>query len=303
MTNPLLQDWNTPFDLPPFDLIEDSHFAPALDEALADARARIAAICANEDAPDFANTIEALDLADRMLEKVLSPFYALAGADSNDAREALMRDFSPKLSAYSSEVVSNAALFARIEALWQARDDLDLTDEQARVLMLTRRSFVRSGALLQGAEADRLAEVKQRLSVLGTQFTQNLLADERSWFMPLDDLAGLPDFVVSAAQAAGKDKGADGPVVTLSRSLIVPFLQFSARRDLREKAYEAWTARGANGGETDNRAIASEILKLREERAHLLGYDTFAGYKLETEMAGTPDAVRDLLMQVWTPAR
>ena len=303
MTNPLLQDWDTPFDLPPFDLIEDSHFAPALDEALANARARIVAICANEDAPDFTNTIEALDLADRMLEKVLSPFYAVAGADSNDAREALMRDFSPKLSAYSSEVVSNAALFARIEALWQARDELDLTDEQARVLMLTRRSFVRSGALLQGAEADRLAEVKQRLSVLGTQFTQNLLSDERNWFMPLDDLTGLPDFVVSAARAAGEEKGAGGPVVTLSRSLIVPFLQFSARRDLREKAYEAWTARGANGGETDNRAIASEILKLREERAHLLGYDTFAGYKLETEMAGTPDAVRDLLMQVWTPAR
>ena len=302
MTNPLRAPWDTPFDLPPFDLIEDAHFASALDEALAESRAAIAAICDGSE-PTFANTIEALALADAPLEKALAPFFAMAAADSNDTREALMRDFSPLLSAYSSEITANADLFARIETLWDRRDELDLTDEQSRVLMLTRRGFVRSGAKLQGAEADRLAAVKQRLSVLGTQFTQNLLADERNWSMPLDDLSGLPDFVIAAAESAGEEKGAAGPIVTLSRSLIVPFLQFSDRRDLREKAYEAWTARGANGGETDNRAIATETLKLREERANLLGYDTFADYKLETEMAGKPDAVRDLLMQVWTPAK
>uniref|UniRef100_UPI0040482101 M3 family metallopeptidase n=1 Tax=Yoonia sp. TaxID=2212373 RepID=UPI0040482101 len=229
----------------------------------------------------------------------------VAGADSNPAREALQRDFAPKLSAYGSWVTENAALFARVEALWDQRDDLDLTDEQARVLMLTRRGFVRAGAQLRGAAADRLRDVKSRLSVLGTQFTQNLLADERDWVMPLDDdgLSGLPDFVVATARAAGREKGADGPVVTLSRSLIVPFLQFSERRDLREKAYEAWTARGANAGKTDNRAIAADTLALRAERAQLLGYESFADYKLETEMAGTPDAVRTLLMEVWTPAK
>ncbi|MGJ8625203.1 MAG: M3 family metallopeptidase [Yoonia sp.] len=302
MTNPLRAPWDTPFELPPFDLIEDTHFAPALNEALDEARAAIAAICDGSEAT-FTNTIEALALADAPLEKVLSPFFAMAGADSNDVREALMRDFSPLLSAYSSEITANADLFARIESLWDRRDDLGLTDEQSRVLMLTRRGFVRSGAQLKGAKANRLAEVKQRLSVLGTQFTQNLLADERSWSMPLDDMAGLPDFVIAAAKSAGAEKEATGPIVTLSRSLIVPFLQFSDRRDLREKAYEAWTARGANGGDTDNRAIAAETLKLREERANLLGYETFADYKLETEMAGTPDAVRDLLMQVWTPAK
>lgn len=302
MTNPLRAPWNTPFELPPFDLIEDAHFAPALDEALTEARAAIAAICDGSD-PTFANTIEALSLADAPLEKALSPFFALAGADSNDAREALMRDFSPLLSAYSSEITSNADLFARIDTLWNARDTLDLTDEQSRVLMLVRRNFVRSGAELEGYAADRLAQVKQRLSVLGTQFTQNLLADERSWFMPLDDLTGLPGFVIDAAKSAGAEKDAGGPVVTLSRSLIVPFLQFSPRRDLREKAYEAWTARGAMGGETDNRGIAAEILSLRAERANLLGYDSFADYKLETEMAKTPAAVRDLLMQVWEPAK
>ena len=305
MTNPLLSDWETPYQLPPFDAITDADFAPAVDAALTEARANIAAIAGNPEAPTFANTIEALELAEGTLSRVLGVFYGVAGADSNPAREALQRDFSPLLSAFGSEVTANTTLFARIEDLWQRRDDLDLTDEQARVLMLTRRGFVRQGAQLQGAAADRLAAVKSRLAVLGTEFTQNLLADERDWFMPLaeDDLTGLPDFVIDAARAAGEAGGHGGPVVTLSRSLIVPFLQFSPRRDLRQRAYAAWTARGMNGGATDNRALAAETLALRAERAALLGYDSFADYKLETEMAGTPDAVRDLLMQVWTPAR
>jgi len=305
MTNPLLSDWDTPFQLPPFEAISDDDFAPAVDAALEAAKANITVIVENADAPDFANTVEALEVAEELLGRVLGAFYTVAGADSNPAREALQRDFAPKLSAYGSWVTANAALFARVEALWDQRDDLQLTDEQARVLMLTRRGFVRAGAQLRGTAADRLRDVKSRLSVLGTQFTQNLLADERDWVMPLDDdgLSGLPDFVVATAKAAGKEKGADGPVVTLSRSLIVPFLQFSERRDLREKAYEAWTARGANAGKTDNRAIAAETLGLRAERAQLLGYESFADYKLETEMAGTPDAVRKLLMEVWTPAK
>ncbi|WP_341366968.1 M3 family metallopeptidase [Yoonia sp. BS5-3] len=305
MTNPLLETWTTPFGLPPFDLISDDDFMPAVETALTQSRANIAAIAENPDAPDFANTIEALERADEQLSRVLGAFYNLAGADSNPKREELQRSFAPMLSAYSSEVSENKALFARIETVWDARDDLDLTDEQQRVLMLTRRGFVRAGAQLEGAKADDLREVTSRLSVLGTDFMQNLLADERDWFMKLsdDDLTGLPDFVVASAKAAGEEKDAGGPVVTLSRSLIVPFLQFSDRRDLRQKAYEAWGARGANGGETDNRAIAAETLKLRQKRAELLGYDSFADFKLETEMAGTPDAVRDLLMQVWTPAK
>lgn len=305
MINPLLSDWDTPHALPPFDAIEDAHFAPAVDAALAEARANIAAIADNPEAPTFANTIEVFELAEASLSRVLGVFYGVAGADSNPAREALQRDFSPLLSAFGSEVTANAALFARIEDLWQRRDDLDLTAEQARVLMLTRRGFVRQGAQLTGAAVDRLRDVKSRLAVLGTQFTQNLLADERDWFMPLaeDDLTALPEFVVDAARAAGEAGDHGGPVVTLSRSLIVPFLQFSPRRDLRQRAYAAWTARGMNGGATDNRALAAETLALRAERADLLGYDSFADYKLETEMAGTPGAVRDLLMQVWAPAK
>ncbi|WP_133485800.1 M3 family metallopeptidase [Aliiroseovarius marinus] len=305
MNNPLLSAWDTPFELPPFDLITDADFEPAFHAALDDTRTAIAAITDNKDAPTFANTIEALELADAPLDRVLGVFYNVAGADSSPAREELQRTFSPLLAAFSSEVTMNADLFQRIETLWQSRDTLDLSDEQARVLMLTRRRFVRSGALLEGADRDRLKEVLERLATLGTEFTQNLLADERSWFMPLGegDLEGLPDFVLDAARAAGAEKGVDGPAVTLSRSVITPFLQHSTRRDLRQKAYEAYTARGANGGDTDNRAIAAETLKLREERARLLGYDSFAAFKLETEMAGTPDRVRELLMQVWEPAR
>ena len=305
MTNPLLQDWNTPFGLPPFDKITDDDFAPAVDAELANARTAIEAIADETAPPSFANVIEALELADAGLSRVLGGFWSMAGADSTPAREALQRDFAPLLSAYSSEIAANTALFARIEALWDRRETLELTDEQARVLMLTRRGFVRSGALLAGAEAARLKEVKAQLAVLGTRFNQNLLADERRWQMALgtDDLAGLPDFVIAVARAAGEERDAGGPVVTLSRSLIVPFLQFSTRRDLRQKAYAAWGARGANGGETDNREIAAQTLALRSERAQLLGYETFADFKLETEMAGRPSAVSALLMQVWAPAR
>ena len=305
MTNPLLQDWDTPFGLAPFDAISDDDFAPALDEALSAHRVEVDAIAGDPAAPDFDNTIGAMEAAGEALDKVLGAFFTVAGADSNPAREALQRDFSPKLAEHFSEISSNKALFARVAALWAGRDDLDLTEEQARVLMLTHRGFVRAGAALEGAEEQRMKDIKARLAVLGTQFTQNLLADERSWFMKLseDDLEGLPDFVVGAARAAGEEKGASGPVVTLSRSLIVPFLQFSPRRDLREKAFLAWEARGANGGETDNRGIAAETLALREERANLLGYGTFADFKLETEMAKTPDAVRGLLMDVWGPAK
>ncbi|MFN3647308.1 MAG: M3 family metallopeptidase [Gemmobacter sp.] len=305
MTNPLLADWTTPFALPPFDAISDADFAPAFDAALAAARARVAAISADPAAPSYANTIEALELAEDELDRVSGVFFNLSGADSNDAREALQRDLAPKLSAFASEVTNDRRLFARIEALWAQRDCLGLDAEQARVLMLYRRMFLRAGAALEGAAQARMTEVKARLAVLGTTFSQNLLADERAWFMDLAeaDLDGLPGFVVDAARAAGAERGRPGPVVTLNRSLIVPFLQFSPRRDLRERAFRAWVARGANGGETDNRAIAAEILALRHERAQLLGHADFAAWKLETEMAGTPDRVRELLMRVWAPAR
>ncbi|MFZ1662476.1 MAG: M3 family metallopeptidase [Paracoccaceae bacterium] len=305
MTNPLLDQWTTRFELPPFDKIKDEDFAPAFDAAIVEARSRINAIAESQDPPTFANVIDNLELAETALDRVAGVFYNLAGADSTAARQALERDLAPKMAAFSSEVTMNAALFAKIDDLWSRRETIGITPEQLRVLTLYRRMFVRAGADLTGEERNRMKAIKERLAVLSTAFSQNVLADEREWFMELqpDDLQGLPDFVVTSARAAAVERDRSGYLLTLSRSLIVPFLQFSPLRDLREIAYKAWVARGENGGTTDNRAIAAEILKLRDERAKLLGYDDFASFKLEPEMAKTPAAVRDLLLRVWAPAR
>ncbi|KEP70153.1 peptidase M3 [Thioclava dalianensis] len=305
MTNPLLAHWTGPYQLPPFAQITDADFAPAFEAALTEARANIAAIAEDSQAPSFANTIEAMEQAEHALDQVAGVFYNLAGADATPDREALMRDLAPQLAAFSSEITMNKALFERIDSLWQSRETLELSAEQARLLEMYYRMFTRAGAALEGAQAQRMKAIKERFATLTTQFSQNLLADEREWFRPLapDELEGLPDFVIDTARSAGEERGQDGPVLTLSRSLIVPFLQFSSNRELRRIAYEAWTARGANGGAHDNREIAAEILQLRAERAALLGYDSFAAYKLEPEMAKTPQAVRDLLMRVWEPAK
>ncbi len=299
--NALLKNWDTPFELPPFDAIKEADFAPAFAAALTEARANMAAIASQTAAPTFANTIEAMERAETLLERVSGVFFNLAGANSTPALEALQRDIAPKLAAYQSELMMDAALWARVRALTPE----GLTDEQARVLELYQKMFRRAGAELAGSEKQRFAEIMQRLASLGTTFSQNLLADERDWFMPLDQagLQGLPDDVIAAAASAAKERGEAGHGLTLSRSLIVPFLQFSPRRDLREMAFKAWVARGENGGKTDNRAGALEILALRDERAKLLGYENFAAYKLDGEMAKTPKAVRELLMQVWAPAR
>lgn len=301
--NPLLETWVPPYGLPPFDRIADTQFAPGLEAGLAEARAEIAAIAGAAEAPSFANTIRPLEAGARKLGQVVRVFYHLAATDSTPAREQMQKDFSAELSAYNSEVIGNTALFQRIATVWEAR--AALPSEEARVTDLYYKDFTRAGAALTGVAKDRMTEIKARLALLGTEFTQNLLADERDWVLPLApaDLEGLPDFVVATAASAAEERGLDGPIVTLSRSLIVPFLQFSPRRDLRETAYEAWVARGENAGPTDNRGLAAEILALRDERARLLGYDSFADYKLEPEMAKTPAAVRDLLMAVWGPAK
>lgn len=304
MSNPLLCDWDTPFGIAPFDLILDEHYAPAFEIELQRHREKINAITSSQAVPDFTNTIEPLEVAVVDLQKVLSVFFTVASADSNETREALQRDLSPKLAAHFSSITSDKALYKRVADCWMRRDSLAINEEQQRVLMLTHRWFLRSGASLTGAQDTRMQEIKARLAVLGTQFTQNLLSDERTWFLKLEesDLQGLPDFAIAAVHSAGQDKGL-GPVVTTSRSIITPFLQFSPHRKLREKAYMAWVSRGANGGDTDNRSVAKEILALREERAQLLGYANFAQYKLETEMAKTPDSVRKLLLEVWQPAK
>jgi peptidyl-dipeptidase Dcp len=305
--NPLLADWNTPFEVPPFDLIKNDHYREAFDIALEQSEEEIERIANNEDDPTFVNTIAAMESAGEALSKVSGVFFNLSGSHTNDEMQIIQREMAPKLSAHHSKIMLNEKLFARVEILYLGREELDLNPEAKRVLERYHSNFVRSGAKLKGDERNRMAEVSSELATLGTQFSQNILADESAYELVLeegDDLAGLPDFLVSAAASAAKERGHDGKfVITLSRSLIEPFLQFSSRRDLREVAYKAWIARGENAGDTDNREIISKTLKLREERANLLGFKTFAEFKLDDQMAKTPEAVRNLLMQVWEPAK
>lgn len=306
MTNPLLVDWTTPFGLPPFGEIDASQFRPAFEAALAEERREIDAIAADPAAPDFANTIEALERAGRSLRRVAAVFYNLAGVNSDEAMRDVERWAAPVLSRHRAETVMNEALFARIEALTARRDNLGLDAEQDRVLELKHEGFVRAGARLQGENRARMTAIMGRLAELGAAFSQNVLKDEADWSLALEDdaaLAGLPDFLIAAAAEAARERGREGWLITLSRSLISPFLQFSTNRELRETAWRAWTSRGEMRPETDNREMIAEIVTLRAERARLLGFDTFAAFKLDNQMAKTPERVRDLLMTVWAPAR
>lgn len=305
--NPLLAKWNTPFELPPFDLIENVHFVDGFEQSMATNRAEIDAIADNSDAPSFENTISALEKSGDDLSNVAGTFFNLSGSNTNDEMQKIERQVAPNLSRHSSATVMNAKLFDRIKTLFDNVEALNLGSEEHRVLTKYYENFVRAGAALTGADRDRMAEISARLSELGTQFSQNVLADEKAFQLVLEgdeDLAGLPDFLISAAKSAADERDLPGKyVITLSRSLIEPFLQFSARRDLREIAFNAWAARGENGGESDNRAIITETLQLRDERAKLLGFDGFAHFKLHNQMAKTPEAVRELLENVWAPAK
>ena len=306
--NPLLDTWAAPFGLPPFDRITPDHFRPAFKQALAEHRAEIAAIADTSAVPTFANTVDALERAGRSLTRVSAVFFGLAGAHTSDALQAIEREVAPVLARHRSAILLDTVLFGRIDDLFARRASLDLTPEQARVLERLRTTFVRAGARLDPAARERLAAIAERLAALGTRFGQNMLADERNHTLVLEtepDLAGLPAFVRAAAARAAAERGLpEGRhAITLARSSIVPFLQFSARRDLRERAFAAWISRGDNGGDTDNNAITAEVIALRAERARLLGYPTFAHFRLDDTMAKTPEAVRDLLDRVWAPAR
>jgi peptidyl-dipeptidase Dcp len=302
--NPLLEPWTGPFEAPPFDRFEPRQFRPAFDAALKEARTEIDAVAADPAAPTFANTIEALERSGRSLDKVASVFFNLAGAHTNDELQAIEREIAPVLARHRSETYLNEALFKRIDALNADATKLGLSAEQARVLDRYHLDFTRAGAGAPPEVKARLAAIAERLATLAAQFGQNVLKDEKDWLLLLDapDLDGLPDFFISSAARIAADRGHPGKfAVTLSRSSVEPFLQFSGRRDLRETAFRAWAARGENGGATDNRAIAAEMVRLRAERARLLGYETYAHYRLADTMAKTPRAALDLLESVWTP--
>ena len=304
--NPLLADWTGPFGLPPLADIKPEHFRPAFDRALAAHRAEIDAIAADPAAPSFANTIEALERGGRALDRVCNLFFVLAGADTSDAIEAVERDVSPLLARHSNAMYLDRALYARIADLYARRDKLSLDAEQARVLDRYHTRFVRAGGALDKPAQDRLAAINEKLASLGTQFGQNVLADEKAYALILEegDLAGLPGFARDAAHAAAEERGQPGKyAITLARSSCESFLQFSSRRDLREKVFQAWVKRGENGGATDNRALIAEMVDLRAERAKLLGFTTYADYRLDDQMAKTPQAARKLLDEVWGRAR
>jgi peptidyl-dipeptidase Dcp len=303
--NPFLAPWLTPEAEPPFAEIKPAHFLPAYERAFADHNAEIAEIAASTAAPDFANTIEALERSGRALERVENVFHLLVGAHSNEALLEVEREIAPRVAGHWNKIHTNAALFARIDVLARQADSLGLNAEQKRVLDRYHITFRRAGAALDGPAKQRLAEIIERLATLGAAFSQNVLADEQSFALPIsgDELSGLPEFMREAMKSDAKERGLDGHVITLSRSSVEPFLQFARRRDLREKVFQAFVRRGDSGGPTDNNGIIAEIVKLRAERATLLGFSDFAHYRLDDAMAKTPQAVRDLLDTVWTKAR
>ncbi len=304
--NPLLSSWTGPFSLPPFEKIDAKHFKPALDAAFKAHKSEIEKIAANTAKPTFANTVIALEKSGTLLARVASVFSNLESTDSTDELQDIARDVAPKFAAHECMILLDKRLFARIDDLYGRRDALNLRPEDLRVLERHHLGFVRAGARLSAAQKSRVKEINARLATLVTQFMQNVLKDEQSWRMVLDvdqDLAGLPETMRASAIRAAADAGLPGKaMITLARSSVEGFLTYSSRRDLREQAFKAWIARGANGGDTDNRQIIAEVVALRDESARLLGYKSFADFSLQDTMAKTPIAVSELLQAVWPKA-
>ena len=297
--NPLLEPWTTPFGLPPFDRILPAHFAPAMRAAMEENLAEIAAIATDPAAATFANTMEALERSGRALGRVTATFFSLVSSNATDAMQEIEREMAPALARHHSAVMLNQELFGRIDALDRA--GLALEPDQARLLERSHSAFSRAGAALDQAGRARMAQIAERLATLHTDFGQNVLRDETEWQMVLGEaeLDGLPDFARAAAAQAATERGVTGHAITLSRSSVESFLVFSTRRDLRERAWRAWVARG----DATNPSLIREILALRQERARLLGFADFASYRLDDSMAGRPQAAEALLRQVWAPAR
>ena len=301
-----LTHWTGPLGLPDFSNLSDEAFGPVFDAALAAHRAEIDGIAGNPEEPTIENTLAALELSGRPLDRVSSIFWCRTGAHTNDTIQAIEREMAPKMARHSSAISMNAALFARIDALYQQRQTLDLDGETLRVLEQTWKNFVRAGARLDEPGKARLAAINEELASLGTRFGQNVLADEKEWalFLEESDLAGLPEFLKGAMAEAAELRGHKGKyAVTLSRSIYEPFTSFSPRRDLRETALRAFAMRGENGGATDNRDVVKRTLELRAEKAKLVGYESYAALKLDDTMAKTSKAVFELLDPVWDKAR
>lgn len=305
--NPLLAAWDAPHGLPPFSAIRPEHFAPAFAQALARHRAEVDAIAACDEAADFANTVAAFDTAGADYKRIERAFSNLTASATSPELQAAERELAPRLAAHDAAIYLHEALFARIDAVHEHRQELGLTPEQLRLTERIHLDFVRAGARLAPAARARVAAIAEELAALQTQFSQNVLGDEADWKLVLRteaDLAGLPESLRNAARAAAEARDEpDAWVITLSRSLVVPFLTYSERRDLRERAFNAWTRRGELEPGRDNHGVMRAILKLRAELARLHGYASFSDYALVDRMARTPAAVAELLERVWPAAR
>ncbi len=303
--NPLLQPWDTPWGLPPFDRIRAEHFQPALAAAMLEHRAELERIADHPAAPDFDNTAAAFDRAGWRLARIAATFYNLTASATSPELQAVQRAMAAPLAAHHSAVYMDRRLFSRIDALHARRAELGLSPEALRLLERLHLDFVRAGARFAPAAQQRYAEVMQSLARLTTRFAQNVLHDESGWHLALEreaDLAGLPDSLLASARQAAAERGLTGHSITLARSLVVPFLTFSPRRDLREQVWRAWVGRGERAGEHDNREVAREILRLRNEQARAHGHASYADYALADTMAGSRAAVQGLLDEVWPRA-
>ena len=307
--NPLLEVWSDNFEMPPFEQIRADHFEPAFKTAMAAHRIELESIACQESTPDFDNTMLALEKSGASLQRVANIFYNLSASHSSDELQSVERAMAPRLAAHFNQMMLDQRLFARVDTLFQQRDPEQLDAESMRLLERWHLDFVRSGAKLSANDRTRFAEVTEQLASLYTEFSQNVLHDESNFTMVLrsrDELMGLPDFVRAAARQAAIERGLQGDdmhVITLARSSVTPFMTFSERRDLRQKLWAAWCARGEHPGARDNRPLIVEILTRRQELARLLGYSNYAAYALDDCMARTPQAALALLEQVWAPAR
>jgi len=304
--NPLLNEFDTPFGVPPFDLIKAAHYKPAYMKAFEEQKAEIKAIINNPGEPDFENTIKMLAYSGELLSKVSRVFGALNSAHTNDSLQAINREIAPIASSHRDDINLNDTLFRRVKSVYDNRDKFKLTDEEKKLLEDTYKDFVRSGAALSPEDKEKLRKINEELSMLQVRFGQNLLAETNGFKLILDkkeDLAGLPEGVISQAAAMAKSLKLEGKwVFTLQVPSMTPFLQYSDRRDLREKLFTGYFMKGDNDNDYDNKAIIAKITRLRTERSKLLGYGSFASYALERNMAKTPEKVFEFLGQVWEAA-
>ncbi|MDD4148560.1 MAG: M3 family metallopeptidase [Bacteroidales bacterium] len=304
--NPLLQEWDTPFGVPPFDKIQDEHYEPAFLTAMEEQNKNVQQIIENKEDPTFENTIVALDFSGQTLSKVGGVFYNMLSCNTSDSLQAIAQRIAPKMSAHADEISMNADLFAKIETVYNNKDKFELNSEQDMLLNLTYKNFVNGGAKLNDEDKNSLKKINEKLSLLSLQFGDNLLAETNNFQLVIEnekDLAGLPEALIEAAAIVAKENDMEGKwIFTLHNPSVLPFLQYSENRELRKEIQTAYVNRCNNNNEYDNKDIALEMATLRIEKAQLLGYNNHAERILEDNMAKNPEAVYALLDQLWTPA-